>query len=79
MRGTLCVQAGRRWGKVPVEWVAGLVGWNGEKEEMVERWGTFQKGNCKRALSLKTVVGNVCLFGTQGSSWHLVLTQAVVE
>lgn len=77
--GTPCVQAGRRWGKVPVGWVAGLVGWIGEKEEMVERWGTSQGGNCKRALSLKTVVGNSHLFGTQPSCWHLVLTQAAVD
>lgn len=54
-----------QWGNAPAEGVAGPVVRNGEKEEMVERWGTFQRGNCKRALNLKFVVGNLYLCPAQ--------------
>ena len=46
---------------------------------MVERWGTFQRSNCKTALNLKLVVENLDFFGTQLRTRHLVVTHAAFE
>ena len=54
-------------------------GWNSEKEEMIGRWGTFQRDSHRTTLNLKPVIRNLDFFGTQPRTWHLVGTQAAFE